>query len=232
MSTPSDAKRVLVVDDETNIRMTVTQALEAGGFAVETAPDGERALAVLQDHRIALVLLDLKMPGMSGLDVLGRVRREWPEVKVILVTAYGTIDAAVEAMKLGAVDFVQKPFTPAQVRELVGRALDQRALHSAEAQTYDAHIALAQKCLRAGRLAGAEEEIRSAIGLAPTKPQAFNLMGVLLEMRGKALDAQNSYRAALSLAPAYVPASRNLDRTSGLVADDEYDLGANGGADH
>jgi len=117
-------KSVLIVDDEKNIRLTLSQALEALGVETDTATNGEEALAKLKEKGFGLILLDLKMPGMDGMEVLRRVREIRPDIRVIIITAYGTIESAVEAMKLGAVDFIQKPFSPDEIRGLVSRVMD------------------------------------------------------------------------------------------------------------
>lgn len=117
------SKQVLVVDDERNIRLTLTQCLEGPELRVHGAINGEDALRRLQQAPVDLVLLDLKLPGLDGLEVLRRLRAGWPQIPVVIVTAHGTVTAAVDAMKLGAVDLVQKPFSPAEIRQVVGRVL-------------------------------------------------------------------------------------------------------------
>ncbi len=114
---------VLIVDDERNIRLTLSLSLEALGMQIQTAVNGEEALQKLQEDEFSLLLLDLKMPGIDGMDVLRQVRERWPKTCVIVITAHGSIDSAVEAMKLGAVDFIQKPFSPTEIRELVTKVL-------------------------------------------------------------------------------------------------------------
>jgi len=116
-------ERVLIVDDESNIRLTISRSLEPLGVQIQTAVNGEEALQKLHEEEFALLLLDLKMPGIDGMEVLHQVRERWPKTCVIVITAYGTIDSAVEAMKRGAVDFIQKPFSPAEIRELVTKVL-------------------------------------------------------------------------------------------------------------
>ena len=98
-----ERQRILVVDDEKNIRLTLVQALESAGMLVQTAGDGEEALRLLSEADFNLVLLDLKLPGMDGLEVLRRIRQSRPKLRVIIITAHGTIEYAVEAMKSGAV---------------------------------------------------------------------------------------------------------------------------------
>lgn len=131
-------KQILVVDDEKNIRLTVSRSLETLGITVHTAVNGEEALQKLGEGRFGLVFLDLKMPGMDGMEVLRRIKVDWPTIQVIIITAHGTIGSAVEAMKLGAVDFIQKPFTPGEIRELAKRFLDTKALEEPTASNLEA----------------------------------------------------------------------------------------------
>jgi CheY-like chemotaxis protein len=119
-----ESGRILVVDDEKNIRRTLSRALEPLGMPVRTAPDGAEALKFLEEEDYSLILLDLKMPGIDGMAVLETVRRRWPKTGVIILTAHGSIDTAVEAMKNGAADFIRKPFTPGEIRDLVNRVLE------------------------------------------------------------------------------------------------------------
>jgi DNA-binding NtrC family response regulator len=109
---------ILIVDDEKNIRLTLARAVKPLEIPVQTAVNGEEALQKLQDTPCDLVFLDLKMPGMDGMEVLRRIRARWPTIPVAIVTGHGTIDLAVEAMKLGAIDFIQKPFSPAEILEV------------------------------------------------------------------------------------------------------------------
>src|SRR4030042_5052942 len=95
------SKPILIVDDEKNIRLTLSQSLEALGSESDTAANGEEALAKLKEKEFGLILLDIKMPGMDGKEVLRQVRKIRPDIRVIMITAYGTIESAGEAMKLG-----------------------------------------------------------------------------------------------------------------------------------
>lgn len=111
--------RVLIVDDEKNIRLTLTQTLLPMGLEVKTAITGEEAIECLLEQHFDLVLLDLRLPGMDGMAVLRWVREHQEQVPVALMSAHGDISTAVEAMKIGAVDFLQKPFSPSEVRQMV-----------------------------------------------------------------------------------------------------------------
>ena len=116
--------RILIVDDEPFNLDLLAQEVRDLGFDVERARDGAEALARTEAYRPDLILLDYMMPGMSGLDVLQEVRRREWDVPVIMVTAHGSIDVAVQAMKLGATDFIEKPFAPDHIALIIRKALD------------------------------------------------------------------------------------------------------------
>jgi two-component system response regulator AtoC len=128
-----ERKQVLIVDDEPNLRKILSAQLSRDGYDVMTANDGEEGLAALKDHHIDLVITDLKMPKVDGMTLLKRALEEDPELPVVLITAHGTIDTAVEALKSGAFDFVTKPFDKDEVRQIVAKALKTRDLRAADA---------------------------------------------------------------------------------------------------
>jgi FixJ family two-component response regulator len=207
-------RSVLIVDDEKNIRLTLALALEKLNIPVDTANDGDEALRKLTEKSYALLLLDLRMPGMDGLEVLRRVPEIRPEVKVVIITAWGSIEIAVEAMRLGAVDFLQKPFDADDVRELVSSLLDEATQERYRGREYDNYIELALKRIRAGELDAARIYVHKAISMNPDGAEAFNLLGGLHEARRNRLEAEKNYRAALALNPSYKPAQKNLDRVT------------------
>ncbi|OGR35604.1 MAG: Fis family transcriptional regulator [Desulfuromonadales bacterium GWD2_61_12] len=118
--------RILVVDDDRVVRDGLQRTLEGRNFRVETFASGQQAVARLQQESFTLVVSDLKMPGMSGMEVLKAIRTLQPEVPIIIITGYATVDTAVEAMKCGAVDYLAKPFTPDEIVQKIGAALEQR----------------------------------------------------------------------------------------------------------
>jgi len=120
--------RVLVIDDETNIRTALAKILENVGYVVAAADSGDTALGLLQDTECDLVITDLKMVGASGMDVLQSVKGLHPDTEVIVLTAYGTIESAVAAMKTGAYDYVTKPLDPERLTHLVAKAVEHRML--------------------------------------------------------------------------------------------------------
>jgi DNA-binding NtrC family response regulator len=119
---------VLLVEDKAELRAMLRKALERAGYTVEEAPDGNTAIDKVRSRRYLLVLSDLKLPGKSGLDVLREARRVEPTLPVILVTAYGSVEEAVTAMKEGAFDFIQKPVDLDHLKLLLERAAQQQEL--------------------------------------------------------------------------------------------------------
>ena len=119
---------ILAVDDEDVIRNGLQRILEGDRFAVETCKSGHSAIEFLQEREFDLIITDLKMPGMNGIEVLKAVKTLQPDVPVIMITGYATVDTAVEAMKNGAVDYISKPFSPEELLEKVDLALEQRNL--------------------------------------------------------------------------------------------------------
>ena len=208
------SKPILIVDDEKNIRLTLSQTLETLGAPIDAAANGEEGLSKLKEKEFGLILLDIRMPGMDGMEVLRRVREIRPDIRVIMITAYGTIESAVEAMKLGAVDFLQKPFDPEEIRELVSRVMDRDKLDDHKLVDYSSHIELTKKCIGDRHFDAAVEHVRKALFIDPGRPEAFNLLGALMEIRGDRIEAQKNYRAALSLDPSYEPAIKNLHRST------------------
>src|SRR5436190_217948 len=119
---------ILLVDDEASLRRTLRLTLGTMGHAVEEAASGEQALTVLRQRPFDLALLDVRLRKESGLDVLPRLRSQAPDLPVVVMTAYASVDTAVEAMRRGAVDYLPKPFTPDQLRVVLGRLREVQGL--------------------------------------------------------------------------------------------------------
>ncbi len=120
--------RILVVDDEINIRGALVTLLEKKRYQVRGAGTGEEALEQLETGTADLVLTDLKMPGMGGMEFLRRLKQKWPDTEVLVITAYGSIDTAIEAMRCGAYDYLTKPIDRERFPLAVEKALERHAL--------------------------------------------------------------------------------------------------------
>jgi len=207
-------QRVLVVDDEKNIRLTLRESLKAMDLDVEAAVNGEEALDMAGRQAYDLVLLDLKMPGMDGIEVLRRLRELSRTTAVVVLTAHGTVESAVEAMKLGAVDFLQKPFSPQEIREVVSQALGRQKRRSEKPEDYGYFTASAREQIRDSRWDVAVEDLKTAISIDPGRAEAFNLMGAVCELRKDEAGARKYYRTAYWADPTYEPSRLNLERNN------------------
>ncbi len=136
--------RLLVVDDEKSICTTIEAAMKSAGHQVEIAESGELAIALMRKNTPDILLTDLRMDGMSGLDLLSKTREYFPSVTVVIMTAYGTIDTAVTAMKSGAYDYLVKPFTPEQLEHLVEKIEEFRRLRDENTKLRDQVDALSE----------------------------------------------------------------------------------------
>ncbi|MBW2181960.1 MAG: response regulator [Deltaproteobacteria bacterium] len=124
MTISPDAINVLVIDDEKDIRDGVERILTRMNCSVIKAPRGEEGLKILEKEKVSIVLLDMKMPGMDGMEVLGLIRKLDESILVIVITGFATVETAIEAMKRGAYDFIPKPFEPDQLRIVINRAVE------------------------------------------------------------------------------------------------------------
>lgn len=217
--------RILIVDDEKNLRLTMTMCLEPLGYEIGTADNGEDALRQLDNQEFDLILLDIRLPGMDGLDVLRRVVKQHPDILIVMVSAHGTVESAVEAMKLGAVDFIQKPFTPHELRTIVQQVLDRQKLEETQAINYDSSIQLAKRYVSRRQFNTAIEHVKQAIAADPSRPEAFNLLGALQEIMGERSNAVKNYRVAVNLDPTYKPAQENLKRMTTMRKMSQPDWG-------
>lgn len=208
------SETILVVDDEKSIRLTVAQSLEPQGYEVKTAVNGNDALSRLKEQPFDLLLTDLKMPGVDGMALIEQAVELYPNLKVIMISAHATVDNAVGAMKLGAVDFIQKPFTPQEIRDIVQRVLERQSLGEQDESNYDTMFQLAKQQASERQFDAAIAQVKKAIGVDPSRPDAFDLLGMLQETLGDRLEALKNYRVAIDLDPTYESAKHNLDRAT------------------
>jgi len=121
-------EKILIIDDEEIVRDSCIQILARGNYEITTAENGEGGLELLKDFQPDLALVDLKMPGLSGYEVLDRIHEYDPTIVTVVITGFATVDSAVEAMKKGTYDFLPKPFKPDELRLIVQRGLERRKL--------------------------------------------------------------------------------------------------------
>ncbi len=155
---------ILVIDDEEAVRESLASWLEEDGYEADTAPDGPSGLARLRAKAYAVLLVDLKMPGMDGLEVLTKAREIHPEIPFIMMTAYATVETAVRAMKLGAYDYLVKPFEPEGLSLRVGKIISAHALRRETAPERDAALA------REANITAPRLEVAAATPPVPAEP--------------------------------------------------------------
>jgi DNA-binding response OmpR family regulator/nucleotide-binding universal stress UspA family protein len=211
--TDADAtsRSVLVVDDESNVRLTLRQALEDLGLTVDAVSEGTEALARLDENDYDLMLLDLRMPGLGGLETLERTRRQAPDLPVVIVTAHGTVQNAVQAMRRGAVDVLLKPIGLDALRDLVGRVFREPSTPP-DATPYDEWVQLATWHLRYRRTDAARHCLQEAVTQDDTRPEAHTLLGLLEGTRGHHEAARRHLEAAVERDGDTATARLLLDR--------------------
>ncbi len=196
MPTP---ETILIVDDETNVRLVLQTALASAGYAVIEAEDGQAALKRLRETPCSLVLLDLRMPKMDGMELLRRLRAEGNALPVVMLTAHGSIHDAVEAMKLGAIDFLTKPITPDRLRRVVAEVIERQAIRAAQpphpadqSKQIAFDLARAKRALNLGQFSAAEPLLREIIALDPGSNEARELLGRLEALEAR--EERGSFR--------------------------------------
>ncbi len=123
-----ERNRILIIDDDEIVRKSCEKVLSPEGYITVTAGSGREGLKLLSKKPFDLVLTDLRMPDMDGIEVLKRVKEGWPDIEVIIITGYGTVKSAIEAIRYGAYDYVEKPFSPEELLNVVRRSLERRNL--------------------------------------------------------------------------------------------------------
>ena len=205
---------ILVVDDERNIRNNLGMVLEAEGYKVDTASNGDDAILRVKEGLYDIAFVDIQMPKMDGLELLRYLRGLRPKLPVVMLTAYGTVNRAVEAMKLGAVDFLEKPFDPKTISLLCQEILERQKIGTSG--TVDEMLHLAE--LARGRKAYTEARVylKIAIQRDVTRPEPHYQLGELAESDGHTSHAVHYYYMALDAQPTFEPARDALKRLGRL----------------
>jgi FixJ family two-component response regulator len=205
---------ILIVDDERNVRLMYRAALDSM-FKVDEAESGAKALEMFMSHRYDVAILDLRMPGMTGLELLEKMNQLSINTPVVIVTAYADVPNAVNAMKCGAIDFLQKPVTPDQLRTIVKDILvrhDHEDRKSPEAHDFEYFLRCAKRAINLRDFSAARRNLVSALELNPDSPQALNLAGVMFEMREEFDQARRYYGRAIKVSKNFEPAQANMRR--------------------
>lgn len=207
-------KKILIVDDESNIRLGLNKCLAKEGYYIEEVSNGEEALQLIYNKKYDLILMDVQMPELNGFDVLKRIRKFGNSTRVIMMTAFGTVEMAVDSMKIGAVDFLSKPFTISKVRDVVEEVLDKDMNILRVDKDISRYIEEARDAIFNKDYDKAKFCLKEALVNDSSSAEIQNLLGVIEEKTGDRQLAQKYYRAALSLDPTYEPADNNLKRTA------------------
>ena len=208
--------RILVVDDERNIRNNLGMVLEAEGYKVDTASNGDEALGRVKEGRYDLVFVDIQMPKMDGLELLRYLRGLRPKMPVVMLTAYGTVSRAVEAMKLGAVDFLEKPFDPKAIQLLCQEILERQKIGMSG--TVDEFLHLAELARERKAFTEARAHLKIAMIRDLSRPEPYYRLGEICEEEGRVGHAVQYYYMALEAQPAFEPARAALKRLGHLDA--------------
>ena len=183
-------KKVLIVDDTKNIRNLLTTCLEIEGYEVTTANDGRQALEVFQSHAFDLAFLDIKLPELSGTEVLRKIRGLGINTRVVIMTAFGTVKNAVECTKLGAVVYLQKPFTPEKVRNVLSEIV--RDVQG-DPENLAFYLNAAKELIACGSLDEAFRRLKASLTIDPNCGEIYFWMARVYEAQGKSKEAERFY---------------------------------------
>jgi Response regulator containing CheY-like receiver, AAA-type ATPase, and DNA-binding domains len=188
---------VLVIDDTKNIRILLTQCLKFEGYDVMTAGGGAEALRLLAGNAFDLIFLDVRMPELSGTEVLRQMRQMGVNTPVVMITAFGTVKNAVECTQLGAVAYLQKPFTENKVKQVLEEVLHFKP----ERSKLDNILALADEQIKSSRLSDAELLLKNALPEYFLEPRVYSMLTDVYLNLGKTEQAEQCRRMAAALNP-------------------------------
>lgn len=181
-------QKALVVDDTKNIRMLLSACLKAEGFEVLEASTGNEALELIEGKDIDIIFLDIKMPEVSGTEVLKRIRSMNLDTPVVIMTAFATVKNAIDCTRLGAVSYLQKPFTTEKVRAVLGEI---RNINNVQH-----YIDCGKAYISEGNTADACVLLKKALSMDPSCPEIYSLLGEAYRKEGKIKEADQLFRAA------------------------------------
>jgi len=207
---PQSQIHILVVDDERNIRNNLAMVLDAEGYKVDKCANGDDAILSVKQGRYDIAFVDIQMPKIDGLELLRYLRGLRPKMPVVILTAYGTVHRAVEAMKLGAVDFFEKPFDPKAIQLLCQEILEREKVGSSG--TVDDLLRLAALARQRKAFTEARVHLKIAMMRDFTRPEPYYELGSLAEEEGQVSHAVQYYYMALEAQSDFAPARGALTR--------------------
>lgn len=202
--------RILVVDDERNIRRHLGMVLKTAGYQVDEASDGEEALSKCKDQHYDIAFVDLQMPKMGGLELTRYLRGLSKEIAIVILTAHGSVRTAVDTMKLGAADFLEKPFDPKIIRLLTEEILLRRRL-GVQGSVEDL-LHLADLAHKRKDYIEARAYLKTAMLRDLGRPEPYYWLGYLCEAEGDSRQAAHYYYMALDVYHTFQPARDALAR--------------------
>jgi DNA-binding NtrC family response regulator len=208
--------KILIIDDEVNIAKTIAATFSKTDYLVELIHDGKQGLQKLQSEAWDIVFLDIRLPGMDGMEILKEIYDHNMPVNIIMITAYGSIENAVQAMKYGAIDFVPKPLEPENLRDIVTKIIARKHLNEQNVIDYQEFIELAKQHIKQRDYHKANAAIKQAIAQKPESAEAYNLLGAVSEVLGDNIAAAQAYQMALKFDNHYQAAKENLNRITSL----------------
>jgi DNA-binding response OmpR family regulator len=214
------SKRILIVDDEPNVRLSYRAVLEAEDYIVDEANSAATGLEKLVAGHFDLAILDMRMPEMDGLELLAKIRERGLSTPTVMITAYGDLPHAVKAVKLGAIDFLQKPLKPDELRHIVAEVVtrhDDKRLNGVEEKDYDYHLRSAKRAINERDFEAAKRSLKNALHLDDRSAEGFNLAGVVAELSGDFKNAARYYEQALRINEDFTPAQQNAKRIDELA---------------
>lgn len=186
-------KKIIVVDDTKNIRLLLSKSLELDGYEVDTATDGRQALDMFQAKQYDLAFLDIKLPELRGTEVLRRIRQMGITTPVIIITAYATVKNAVDCTKMGAVAYLQKPFTGDKIKSVMEELYACKPVQAAVSAT--SSLDAAKALMAQGRFSSALENLKSQLSKDMENPELYLLVSKAYEGVGDSAKAERFYKA-------------------------------------
>ncbi len=182
-------KKVLIVDDIKNIRNLLTTCLEVEDYRVVAVNDGVQALQTIQNESFDLIFMDIKLPELSGTEVLRRIRKMGISTPVVIMTAFATVKNAIECTKLGAVAYLQKPFTAEKVRHVLREIMGENE----DSGFYNRQ---AKELILSGKIDDAYVQLKKALAIEPDCGETYSLIASIYEAQGNNQKAERFHKIA------------------------------------